>query len=187
MPVHAGGASLSSVAHARGDRGLWQRCQGRVAGLELPDPFDAETFIDALARDRGRPIDLLPVVARPNLPCGLVITTERADWILYQADTSELHRQHILLHEAAHILCGHSESGPEGGAMVAAAQHLMPHLPRELVRTVLGRTVYREPDEREAELVASLIQRRVERRKGRSERRADRRSRLDTLYGISGE
>ncbi|MEK8171609.1 hypothetical protein NKH77_25790 [Streptomyces sp. M19] len=40
------------------------------------------------------------------------MTTDRADYILYAADTTALHRQHILLHEAAHLLCGHDRAGP---------------------------------------------------------------------------
>jgi hypothetical protein len=85
-----------------------------VEQLELPEPFDAEAFIGLLARERGRPIDLLPVADLPDLPCGLVVTTRDSDWIVYRADTTRLHRQHILLHEAAPIRCGHSERGGDG-------------------------------------------------------------------------
>lgn len=164
---------------------LWERCRRTVDGLELPNPFDVEEFISSLARKRGRPIDLVPVTARPNLPCGLVITTDRADWILYRADTTAVHRQHILLHEAAHLVCGHAEDAGAGvGADAAAAAALMPHLSDDLIRSVLGRTVYGEPDEREAELVASLILQRAQRR-GRRTAGAERgSSRLDAVFGI---
>ncbi|MER6523961.1 ParH-like protein [Streptomyces sp. NPDC001508] len=123
-------------------------------GLDLPTPFDTAEFIGMLARSRGRPIELVPVVARPHLPCGLLVTTDRADRILYPADTTPLHQQHIQLHEVAHLLCGHRETSP---AAASAAQVLLPHLPASLVQRVLGRTVYTEPQEEEAELVASLI------------------------------
>ncbi|WP_327069872.1 ParH-like protein [Kitasatospora sp. NBC_01302] len=128
----------------------WQRCQQTVDALELPAPFDAVRFIAGLAEQRGRPIELIPVSGRPNLPCGLLVTTDEADCILYAADTTPLHQQHILLHEAAHLICRHHESAP-------ATQTLLPHLNGSLVQRVLGRTVYSEPQEREAELVASLI------------------------------
>jgi len=163
---------------------LWRRCQTVVDRLDLPDPFDAEGFIAALARERGRPIELIGVPARPDRPCGLLVTTAHTDLIIYSSDTSTVHRQHILLHEAAHILCGHTERGADGDAMAAAARALMPHLPAELVRSVLGRTVYSEPDEREAELVASLILQRVERRDRHRARGADRPSSLDTLFAV---
>jgi hypothetical protein len=101
------------MARDRGEAGLWDRCRSTVERLELPEPFDAEAFVDLLARERGRPIGLLPVAARPDVPCGLVVTTRAADWIVYCSDTSPLHRQHILLHEAAHILCGHTQRDSE--------------------------------------------------------------------------
>jgi hypothetical protein len=163
---------------------LWERCQSTVERLDLPDPFDTEAFIGVLARERGRPIGLLPVASRPDAPCGLVVTTRNADWIVYCSDTNGLHRQHILLHEAAHILCGHTERGGDGETMAAAARVLMPHLPAELVRSVLGRTVYGEPDEREAELVASLILQRVARRDRHRTRKADRASALGALFAV---
>jgi hypothetical protein len=169
----------------RGDPQLWNRCRRTVERLDLPDPFEAEAFITALARERGRPIELVPVSGRPHLPCGLVVTTDQGDLILYSADTTALHRQHILLHEAAHLVCGHCD-GPPGGSQTAAAETLMPHLPAGLVRDVLGRTVYSEPQEREAELVASLILYRIgSSRRGRAPARAEApRTRLEALFGI---
>lgn len=196
---------MAVVGRGRDAAELWERCRRTVEELELPDPFDIEAFIAALARERGRPIDLMPVTARPNLPCGLVVTTDRADWIVYRADTTAVHRQHILLHEAAHLVCGHAEAngagpgpGPEKGAGAgsgagagkgigadgAAAASLMPHLSADLIRSVLGRTVYSEPDEREAELVASLILQRVQRSGRRGARTERGSSRLDAVFGI---
>jgi hypothetical protein len=173
------------VALQRSRAGLWDRARRRVEQLELPEPFDAEAFIALLARERGRSIDLMPVADLPDLPCGLVVTTRDSDWIVYRADTTRLHRQHILLHEAAHILCGHSERGGDGTSMIAAARTLMPHLSAELVRGVLGRTAYTEPDEREAELVASLILHRVRQRARQAGGDAGSPSSLAPLFGIS--
>ncbi|WP_406172328.1 ParH-like protein [Streptomyces sp. NBC_00996] len=139
---------------ADGPGRMWERCRHIVDGLELPDPFDAVTFIEMLGRARERPIELVPIAAGPHIPCGLLVTTDHADRILYAADTTPLHQQHILLHEAAHLICGHDKTAQ---ADSAAASPLLPHLPGSLVRRVLGRTVYTEPHEREAELVASFI------------------------------
>lgn len=129
-----------------------------MAALSLPDPFDIADFVQSLAGRRGRPIELVPVAGRPNLPCGLLLTTADADYILYAADTTPLHQQHILLHEAAHLLCGHQDGS---ATLDAAARTLMPGLSPALVERVLGRTIYTEPQEREAEIVASLILSRV--------------------------
>ncbi|NUP47963.1 MAG: hypothetical protein HOW97_11715 [Catenulispora sp.] len=138
---------------------LWRRCRAVVDRLVLPDPFDAESFIGMLARERGRPIELIPLPFRPDRPCGLLVSTHRADVIIYSSDTTAMHRQHILLHEAAHLVRGH-DGGP-GSATGSGV--LLPHLSPALIRSVLGRTVYNEPQEREAELIASLIHHRVAR------------------------
>lgn len=190
---------------------LWGRCTKLVAELDLPHPFDVEEFIASLAARRGRHIEIVPVAAKPNLPCGIVLTTLDADLILYRADTTALHREHILLHEAAHILCGHngaanggagggtggganggtdgrSDSGSDSGAFTAAARQLMPHLSPELIRNVLGRTVYREPEEREAELIATLIRQRVERRRDAAADAAAAEAgsaKLDAVFGVT--
>lgn len=160
----------------------WRRCRRVAEGLVLPDPFDPVVFIRELARQRGRVVELLPVAGRVAVPCGLLITTADADYIVYDADTTELHRRHILLHEAAHLLCGHHESeGPSAGAAA-----LVPELPKGLVRRVLGRSVYSDPQEQEAELLASFILHRVGRDESRRRRTAalsGRQARLGWLVG----
>ncbi|MBO1420276.1 ParH-like protein [Streptomyces sp. FH025] len=125
--------------------------------MDLPSPFDAAVLLERLAGRRGRPIELLPVPARPHTPCGLLVSTLEADYILYAADTGALHRRHILVHEIAHLLLDHAGTAP-----LAPAAALLPHLSPALVRRVLGRTSYDEPQEREAELLASLILSRAE-------------------------
>jgi hypothetical protein len=137
--------------------------------VKLPEPFDAEAFVASLAARRGRPIELMPVSAPRRGPCGLLMSTERADYILFPTNTTALHRRHILLHEVGHLLCGHvgSDAGADGIAIDAAAgRELMPSLSPELIRRVLGRTTYSEVEEREAELLASLIAQRVGREDG---------------------
>jgi hypothetical protein len=107
-------------------RRQWRQCQRIVDRLVLPDPFDATEFIGTLARTRGRPIELVPVSARLDTPCGVLVTTDRADYIVYATDTTPLHQQHILLHEAAHVICSHYETAP---AAAGAARVLLPDLP----------------------------------------------------------
>ncbi|MFJ9776795.1 ParH-like protein [Kitasatospora sp. NPDC101157] len=126
--------------------------------LELPRPFDPVALLEQLAVRRGRPIELLPVPARPHAPCGLLVSTLEADYILYAADTGALHQRHILVHEIAHLLLDHAGSAP-----LAPAAALLPNLSPALVQRVLGRTSYDEPQEREAELLASLILNRADR------------------------
>ncbi|MFT7870559.1 MULTISPECIES: hypothetical protein [Amycolatopsis] len=155
----------------------------------MPEPFDAEGFVAGLAAERGRPIELMPVSAPEGAPCGLLMSTERADYILYPTNTTALHRRHILLHEVGHLLCGHvgADVGADGVAIDAAAgRQLMPHLSPELVKRVLGRTTYSEVEEREAELVASLLAQRVVRPaepRGAEPGIPDGVRRFDSLFG----
>lgn len=161
-----------------------RRCRTISDSLELPDPFDAAELVARLAHDRGRPIDLIAVPARPGAPCGLLVTTGQADYIVYAEDTSEVHRQHILVHEYAHLLLGHADGSPPDPGLTRG---LMPHLSPTLIGKVLGRTVYLEPQEQEAELLASLILKRAllpgGRRTGAQSRDAEWAHRLFPLLG----
>jgi hypothetical protein len=154
-----------------------------VDRLDLPDPFDAESFIAALARKRGRPIELIGVPARPDRPCGLLVTTARSDLIIYSSDTSGVHRQHILLHEAAHLVRGHDAATSGLGAGLGV---LLPHLSASLIRNVLGRTVYTEPQEREAELIATMIHHRVARGRPAPRRSGARGAGIEKMFGLGG-
>ncbi|QMU71490.1 ParH-like protein [Streptacidiphilus sp. P02-A3a] len=166
-------------------RRLTARCRHAAGALPLPRPFELQRFIQLLAADRGRPITVLPIPARPNGPCGLLAATDEVDYILYAADTSPMHQQHILLHEIAHLLCEHhrrpaAEDAP-GDAPFAA---LLPRLPQELVSRVLGRSGYSEPQEREAELLATLIQCRVDQDAALPSVRDTRHPALRSLLGV---
>ena len=188
-----------------GRTGLWRGCQAVVDRLELPDPFDAETFIAALAGRRGRPIELIGVPTRPDRPCGLLVTTAGSDLIIYSSDTSAVHRGHILLHEAAHLLREHDRDGAatvggwggrrdrgasggdrdeSGGGEAGGISTLLPHLSPALIRSVLGRTVYTEPQEREAELIATMIHHRVARGRPPQPRPPAPRPGIETMFGL---
>ncbi|MFF7454557.1 ParH-like protein [Kitasatospora sp. NPDC008115] len=121
--------------------------------VPLPEPFGIPALAEALARRRGRPIELIPLSGPVHAPCGALVSTDRADYIGYPVDTTALHQQHIVLHEIGHLLCGHTGGA---GLSSAAADALLPRLPGELVHRVLGRSAYSERQEQEAELVASL-------------------------------
>ncbi|MGK5627227.1 ImmA/IrrE family metallo-endopeptidase [Streptomyces sp. URMC 123] len=114
-----------------------------------------------LSRSRDRPIVLVPMPVRHASPCGLWVACETADIILYEPDTSPSHQEHIIAHELAHILCGHHG---EGRMDDAGTRALFPDLDPQLVRDMLGRTAYTDPQEREAEMIASLILKRARRR-----------------------
>jgi hypothetical protein len=136
---------------------LRRRCEERLRELELPAPFDAATFCDALAERRGRPIVLQSVVARGG-PFGFWVPTPNRDYIFYERETSRWHQEHIVLHEACHMLWGHE---PTSITDPDLAQLLVPNVAPETVRRMLQRRAYPEEQEHEAELLATLILERV--------------------------
>lgn len=139
-------------------REMWRSSAAIAASLTIPDPFDFDAFVATLAADRCRPIELVPVTAEPGNPCGLLISTHRADYICYASNTTALHQLHIQCHEVAHLLRGH---GGTSALETEVAGLLMPSLPTSVIERVLGRTVYSTADEHDAELLASLIMRRI--------------------------
>ena len=135
-------------------RGLQRQCEARLRDVDVPDPFDIEAFCARLAIRRGRPLHVLPLPdgTGPEAPCGLWMATDNADFVFVEGATSPLHREHIILHEVAHMICGHAEKVP-----VETFARLLPDLDADMVGRVLGRTSYTNDEEREAELLASLI------------------------------
>jgi hypothetical protein len=132
---------------------LRKRCEERLAELDLTPPFDARSFCRALSARRGRPIHLRST-SNPAGPCGLWVATSSADYLFFERNTSPLHQEHIILHEASHILCGHDSAPISDGELPVL---LFPDLRPETVRYVLKRGTYSRYEECEAELMASLI------------------------------
>ncbi|AXB42862.1 hypothetical protein [Amycolatopsis albispora] len=130
---------------------LARRHAALLRDLPLPVPFDVHALCEQVAARRGRPIRLLPMSGLTGV-CGLWIATDHTDLIFHESETTPPHREHIILHELAHVLCDHHP---------AAGQALLPGLDPAMVRRVLGRAGYSSAEEREAELLASLIRQRA--------------------------
>lgn len=131
---------------------LRRRCEARLRGLELPVPFDVRAFAEGLARRRGRPIVLRPL-PRAGGCSGLWVATPAADVVFFEAETSPLHQEHILLHELCHLVLEHRPGAPPP----AGPAGLFPDLRPEAVRRMLQRAGYSTDEDREAELLASMI------------------------------
>lgn len=124
---------------------LRRRCEMILGHMDLTHPFSLDTLCARIADRRGRPILLhpLPREAAESGVCGLWVGTETVDYVFYEAHTTPLHREHIVLHELGHILFGHhSLEGEETDGRAPV---------------VLGRTNYTTRQEQEAEMLASMI------------------------------
>ncbi|MFJ5548076.1 ParH-like protein [Streptomyces sp. NPDC093225] len=140
-------------------RGLWRRCRRIADGVPLPEPFALEPLAAALSERLGRPVEFLALPAGAFGTCGVLVSTDRADYIGYPSDTTALHQRHIVLHEVGHLLGGHRQTGPVADTTTVRA--LVPHLSDELVHRVLGRGAYTDAQEQEAELIASMVMHRA--------------------------
>jgi hypothetical protein len=137
---------------------LRRRCERRLRGVRIPQPFDLDAFCREVEARRGRRLlrQAVPGLSS-HAPCGLWIGTPEADHVFYDPGTSPLHAEHIVLHELAHILSGHHLQ--EGDGSLA---RLFPDLDPAAVShmlnlSALGRVGYTSVQEREAEMMASLI------------------------------
>jgi hypothetical protein len=143
------------------DAALRRRCQQRLDGLQLPMPFTLAAFVEGLAKSRGRP---LVIVDLPSFedggPSGAWIATDGADYVFVDRAARSLHRQHIVLHELAHMVFDHREALALSRADAAT---LLPDISNKTVARILGRSRYTETEEREAELLATMIAQRVRR------------------------
>lgn len=140
----------------RDQRALHRRCAARLRTLPLPDPFDLDALVKEVERQRGRPIKLHPV---PSLggPLGLCVPLSEIDVIAYVVQTTAFHQTHTILHELAHLICGHR---PPATSDVRHASDLFLMLRADRIQTVLQRVAYTSEEECEAELLASLIEER---------------------------
>ncbi|WP_174184566.1 hypothetical protein [Nocardia barduliensis] len=145
------------------------RFRSLTRDLPIPHPWDLRTYLDDVAEYRGRSISLLPIdtALLAGTGCGtgsgLWIAKQDSDVIVYGADTTEWHAEHIIMHELGHMLLGHGPEQTEPGdplvstPTVAAVADLLPSISPESIAHVLGRTDYGTLRERDAETFADMV------------------------------
>lgn len=147
------------------ERELRRRLRRLLNELDVRPPLDVVELCRRVGESRGKPIRLVPHPIPVPGPFGAWISTDSADYILYQRETSKAHQCHIVLHELGHILAGH-HSDEEDDALLAelypdvepdALREQYPDLEPEAVRRALRRMSYDTEHEREAETVATII------------------------------
>ncbi|GAA2842691.1 hypothetical protein ACFQ0M_48235 [Kitasatospora aburaviensis] len=136
-------------------RRIRRECEELLAKLPIPDPFDIDAFIAALAAERGRPIALepLPDDAGPEVPSGLWVRLPHGDVIFYKKNTSLPHQTLIILHELAHMIWEHKCRVEED-----ILKSIFPDLDDTLVSSLLlTRDGYDRIEEAQAEMMALLL------------------------------
>jgi len=154
---------LRSVVRARAAR---QRCKRLLEQLGLPADFTADDLVAEVVRYRGgRRILIRGVDLEGSTPCGMHVVTTDVDIVLYPRNTTGLHQLHIITHELAHILFGHAGmvtavSAAEYSHAVLRPVDLLSARASDgspkLIRELLGRSVYDDAREHEAELFATM-------------------------------
>lgn len=135
------------------ERELRRRCRRELRALRIEPPLRVDVLCQRLGERRGRPLRLVSYSLPVPGPFGLWLATASADYILYQAETTRVHQDHIILHEVGHILADHRSDDTDEEYW----QRMMPDLSLEVIRRALRRTHYDTEQEREAELVATII------------------------------
>lgn len=145
-----------SPARAAGSRQRSSRritTAARVAKRLMPIDGDLDGLLNALGRQRGRPLHVLPQKFAGRPTSGLWLPTNRADYLVIDEPTTPSRRSAIICHEVAHILLGHAPDIVNSEVIAAA----MPNLSPELVARALARHAYGSDDEAEAEELGTLI------------------------------
>ena len=86
-------------------------------------------------------------------PFGVWLSTDSTDYIVFQAGTTRVHQDHIILHEVGHIMADHHSD--EDHEQFWRTE--LPDLSPDMIHRALRRSSYEAHHEWEAELVATII------------------------------
>lgn len=144
---------------------LQQQCEARLHHLVLPVPFDVDRFRATLEVQRGHPIVCRPM-SKLSPVTGIWVGLSSVDIIVHSPAMSRVHREHIILHELCHMLCGHPPTLSD--ADIAVCTFLNEEFDLRDVdigarQHVRYRRGYTTEQEQEVELLASLIMDRTQR------------------------
>lgn len=140
------------------DVDLLLRMRRELRDLGIHPPLNMPRLCQALGEKRGRPLELEPRPLKSPGPTGLWLESNQRDVIIYQANTTQLHQDHIILHELGHILIADDEdeeAGPEDAVEMWA--HLLPVFKGEMIRRVALRCAYVSEEECAVEAAATSL------------------------------
>lgn len=158
------------------ERDLHRLIRRELQDLGITPPLDVHKLCEALSKRRGRPLYLREAPLEKPGPSGLWVEYDDYDVILYQAETTRLHQDHILLHEIGHILVAENEEAAAKAAAEASEQDapaeeradatavfvegwasMLPVFTPETIKRVARRCSYDDGEECAVELVATII------------------------------
>lgn len=131
--------------------------------LPIPVPWNRDVFIENLASQRGRRIQLLPTDTSgfTESPCGVWLIRDDDDLILHEAESSDYHIDQIVCHEIGHMVLGHGRSTQSASNTDDPESQLclkmLPDLDPTAVRKVLRRKLFVDDQERDAERFAHIL------------------------------
>lgn len=135
------------------ERQLRRRCRNLLRDLDIRPPLNVRQLCGRLAEHRGNPILLDPRPLPVPGPLGLWLAMDDGDHIVYQAETTRAHQDHIILHEVGHLIADHPSDELDDDLIA----RLFPYIDPALVRHTLRREGYDTDREREAETVATIV------------------------------
>lgn len=134
----------------------------RTADAMIPLSGDVEDLLDNLSRKRDREMTILTAPLTSPVS-GLLIATEKADYVVVGDEASPERQVAIVCHEVAHLLLGHDDKESLSSGLIESG--LLQRLNPELVRSVVaGRHAYAHTVELDAETVATHISIQLRRR-----------------------
>lgn len=112
-------------------------------------------IVEQISMLRNRPCDVVTFnpAEHPDAPCGAWLECRDRDVLVVSETAQGFYRDHVLAHELSHILLGHQADDALAQMLDAALPDISPNL----IKRILGRHTYTDPQERDAETLASRI------------------------------
>lgn len=135
------------------DRQLRRRCGAALRGLDIPTPWNLDSFLRSLGARRGREI---VVAEAPELAHSITAKWWKdrdRDFIFWAPTQSVFYRELNVFHEVGHMLCGHDRTA-DGKPFADGDMEVLTTAPGA-ARTIFSRTSrFDSVAEREAEFTA---------------------------------
>ncbi len=126
-------------------KAIHRDCTRKLVDLGLNKLTAVDDIRAVASQISGRDIQLLPYRLSGSGVHGMLVRTGLTDYVVFDSDTTTMHREHIILHELSHVLCGHSAAGQTGPAEVLRRENYMDHqeIEAETLASIMGQRVRR--------------------------------------------